>query len=330
MPQQYGLVVYLDVQLFMLAASFVIDYLLLRATAELTHISVSRKRLCAGATIGTLYHLIYLCSLLRIIPAYGWLHLLPVAMMVSFAMLLASFAPLSRRRFWSVVGYFYGIAFLAGGTGLAVAHTFGRPNTIRPVLGMAAGAACILLVTELGSSVLQRRAWRQSLRVPLEVVFDNAKVNLTALLDTGNQLRCPLTGVPVIVMEHRILGEILPSNLLVAIERLGEGDLSEISTQFASTPWSSRFRIIPYTSIGASNGLMVGLRPTAVRLTLSGETYTAPPCVIALSPQILDPDGSYHALIGLELVEGYTANEEFAPLSHVTPGRSDLRSPVTR
>ncbi|MGI6083357.1 MAG: sigma-E processing peptidase SpoIIGA, partial [Limnochordia bacterium] len=311
-------------------ASFVIDYLLLRATAELTHISVSPKRLCAGAAIGTLYHLIYLCSLLRIIPAYGWLHLLPVAMVVSFGMLLASFAPVSRRRFWSVVGHFYGIAFLAGGTGLAVAYTFGQPNNIRPVLGMAAGAVCILLVTELGWSVLQRRAWRQSLRVPMEIAFDETKVRLTALLDTGNQLKCPLTGVPVIVMEHRMLAEILPPNLLVAVERLGQGDLSDLSTQFASAPWSSRFRIIPYSSIGASNGLMVGLRPTAVHLTLSGETYTAPPCVIALSPQALDPEGGYHALIGLDLVEAYTVDQESASLNNVTPGRSDLRSPVTR
>jgi stage II sporulation protein GA (sporulation sigma-E factor processing peptidase) len=310
MMPEYGLVVYLDVQLLMLSASFLIDYLLLRATAALTHTSASWRRLCGGAAIGTLYHLAYLCSLLRLIPAYGWLHLLPVAVVVSFLMLLTAFAPVPRRRFWSIVAHFYAIAFMAGGTGLAVARTFGQPNTLRPVAGIAAGAVCILLVAELGWGVLQRRSWRQSLKVPLEITFGTATASITALLDTGNQLKCPLSGVPVIVVEHRMLAEIFPPSLLVAIERLGEGDLSTLSSQISSTPWSSRFRIIPYTSIGASNGLMIGFRPTAVSLWLSGQVYVAPTCIIALSPQTLDPNGAYHALIGLDLVEGYATEQE--------------------
>lgn len=309
MPQ-YGLVVYLDVQLLMLLVSFLIDYLLLRAAAELTHTPTSWRRLCGGAAIGTLYHLAYLCSMLRLIPAYGWLHLLPVAVAVSLLMLLAAFAPVPRRRFWSIVAHFYGVAFLAGGTGLAVAHMFGEPNTLQPVAGIAAGAVCILLVAELGWGILQRRAWRQSLRVPLEITFGTTTASIMALLDTGNQLKCPLSGVPVIVVEHRMLAEIFPPSLLRAVERLGEGDLGELSTQIASTPWSSRFRIIPFTAIGASNGLMVGFRPTAVSLCVSGAVQEAPPCIIALSPQTLDPNGAYHALIGLDLVEGHAAGSE--------------------
>jgi hypothetical protein len=180
----------------------------------------------------------------------------------------------------------------------------------RPVAGIAAGAVCILLVAELGWGVLQRRSWRQSLKVPLEITFGTATASITALLDTGNQLKCPLSGVPVIVVEHRMLAEIFPPSLLVAIERLGEGDLSTLSSQISSTPWSSRFRIIPYTSIGASNGLMIGFRPTAVSLWLSGQVYVAPTCIIALSPQTLDPNGAYHALIGLDLVEGHATEQE--------------------
>lgn len=300
----YGLVIYADVQILMMLGNFLLDYLLLWATAALTRTNRSWRRIAAGASVGTLYYTLYLMALWRLIPFYGTLRLLPAVVLVSVLMLATTFAPVPRRRFCSIGAHFYIVAFVAGGSGLAASQLLGPPGIGNPVAGMAAAAASTLLAAEVGWGVTQRRSWRHRLQIPLDISFGTSTTRIIALLDTGNHLKCPLSGVPVVVVEHRALAAIFPPHVAQAVAGMEEGDWSGVSRLLAAADWSARFRIIPFTSLGATNGLMVGFRPSGLTVWVSERPAKAPPCIIALSRQALDPHGAYQALVSPDLVEG--------------------------
>lgn len=307
MLPQGGLVFYLDEQALLLIANFALDYLLLWASAATTRNAASWPRLLSGALIGTVYYVLYVLSVFRFLPFYGLLGSPITVVAVSFAMLAAAFAPISCGRFRSVVSHFYIIAFISAGSGMAGAYLFGSSGYASPLAGVMIAIATLLLVAELGWGVLQRRSWRQGQQFLLDIHFGEHTARVTALLDTGNQLRDPISGAPVVVVEHRALAKLLPPQLARALKQLETGDLWKVSCIAADTGWSARFRIIPFNSVGTANGLMVGFRPDAVTLWLTGSPHYLRGCVVALSPRPLDTGRMYQALIGPDLVENATA-----------------------
>jgi stage II sporulation protein GA (sporulation sigma-E factor processing peptidase) len=186
---------------------------------------------------------------------------------------------------------------------LAGTQLFLTKGAVNPLLGVAVAISTLLLVAQLGWGVLQRRSWRQGQQIPIDITFGGLVTRITALLDTGNRLCDPISGAPAVVVEHKALARLFPPHLSQTLERMEAGDLQEVANLVGTTGWSSRFRIVPFTSIGAANGLMVGFRPDTITLWLGGKPHSLQGCVVALSPHNLDPARMYQALVGPELVE---------------------------
>ena len=49
------------------------------------------------------------------------------------------------------------------------------------------------------------------------------------MVDTGNLLKEPITNIPVVVVENKILYDVVPKEILENIEKILGGDLSSIS-----------------------------------------------------------------------------------------------------
>lgn len=292
-------VIYIDTLIALAVLSLMMDYLLLWATSKVTKVERKPWSLALGALLGTSYFITYYLSARGALPYYGWLRFWPVVLGTSLAMILVAFYPLTGRQFLRVTGIFYFIAVSSGGAGIAAGYALGWG-----VLGqLLAAIAAILLTAELGWGVVQKSLWQRLYHVPIEIVLFGRPVRMIALLDTGNTLRDPLKGSPVIVVEHSAIAPLLPEHLRDVMRQMEQGDLSQISRLLTSARLSARFRVIPFASLGNEKGLLIGLRPDRASVEVEGRRIVLPDAIIGLSPHSLDPHGAYRALLHPEFLQ---------------------------
>ena len=314
---------YVDAWLLRLGANFLFEYLLLWATAEVTRTSTRPVKLAAGAALGTLHYALYLLAGLGIIPYYGVLRFLPTIALVSLLMVSAAFYPVTVKAVARILGYFYLIGFVAAGAGLAGAFLLGSPTEPAYTLGMLAAAGSILLVAELGWGIVHQRIIHNVYHLPVEIACAGRLASVQALVDTGNNLKDPLSLQPVMIVEQQAIKELLPEPISAAVEALEQGNLSSIDTLMESSEWSTRFRLIPFSSIGREHGILIGFRPDAVHIR-AGQNGPVVQPIIAIHPRTLDPDGKYEALIPPSLLQ--QAIDQLASVPTVEGGQRHAAS----
>lgn len=319
-------VIYVDVIIVTIGANFLFDWLLLWATAEVTKTKTTRLRLLAATTLGCFHFALYLLAAYGVVGYYGLLRFPLTVGLVSLVMLIIAFQPVPvPRHIFRLAGTFYVILSVSAGAGLAVGNLLaygGRPHAL--VSNLAAIGA-LLLVAEVGWGVLQRRMWRGLYHVPIEVRFDERSIHIMALVDTGNQLTDPLTQSPVIVIEMQAMRELFPEGLQHDVAQLAQGDFGSVSSLVSHSAWSSRLRLIPFSSLGQENGLLIGFKPDLVRIMLPQVIDVSKRVIVGLANHPLDRDGQYQALLHpsmLESIQGID-NKDTSSTAHTVSIQSD-------
>ena len=282
-------VIYVDT-LFLLNA--LVDYLLLLAAARLAGEPLRRWRFALGAALGGLY------AAAIFLPGLGFLaH--PLCRLASAALMLLTAYGGSRHLlrqgvlFAALTCAFGGgvIAIgLLGGTGLTLGNgVFYSALDMKVVLLSAAVCygALTLVFQRLG-----RHSAASGELVSARLRMGEKSVTLTALVDTGNTLTDPISGRPAMVAEGESVAPLFPRE-----NRPGPGDLRDPAAaldRLGTGEWRSRFRLLPYRSVGVSRGLLLAVRMDA--LELNGRRRG--PVLVALSPTPVSDGGGYKALIG--------------------------------
>ncbi|MDD4170466.1 MAG: sigma-E processing peptidase SpoIIGA [Desulfotomaculaceae bacterium] len=296
--------VYLDQVFF---GNFIMNYIILWAAAKLVRTSAGKGRLAAGAVVGAFY------SLALFIPGNIFLS----AWCKAFASVMitaVTFAPLHPKKFLACLGSFYLTSFVLGGL------VFGMIFFIQPVrvLGFNSNSwanleyfwpGLILGIVAFGvagkgiAALLQQRFFENFLKIVILIKARGVQVQVDAILDTGNQLIDPMTKQAVIVVEYSVLKPLLPSELQVYYEGPGEPDVWHILSVMGESPWRSRFGVVPFSSLGCTNGLMIGFRPDEVVITRQEHQIRVSRVVIAIHHNKIDPGNSYQALMNPHLLD---------------------------
>lgn len=275
--------------LFVLNA--LVDYALLYVAGRAAQAPVRHGRLAAAAALGGLYACV---EPLRLIPwAYG-----PAGVIAaSLALVAVAYGTPPWRQTLRLLACFYGAAAALAGAVFALAFA----RSAGPLPWWAIGvpvAGALVAARRLGSVARSRwRAAPQSL-IPVTVAIGGAQTRLLALVDTGNRLRDPVGQGPVLVVEARALAGVLPA-ALTAATRGGDPRWEHVVAALEGSPWAQRLRLIPYRSLGARSGVMIGFRPD--RTEVAGR---AAPSTVGLSGAPLDPDGRFQALCPAVLLQG--------------------------
>jgi stage II sporulation protein GA (sporulation sigma-E factor processing peptidase) len=117
------------------------------------------------------------------------------------------------------------------------------------------------------------------------------------LIDTGNRLKDPLTGSPVILLEYNAAAVFLPEEVRRAFMAFDAGDLGLISELLANSTWFSRFRVIPYTSVGGGKGLLPGFRADEILISDRGRNFRAENVVVGIHVNKFSEAGAFSALL---------------------------------
>lgn len=291
--------VYVDVLALLAVSTFVLESLSLWAVREIMAIAPKRARVALGAMVSTALFSAALAALqIGTLPASGGLTLVMFAVSAVLSNLLA-FPGLSRRRFGTALIYRCLLTFMAGGAAVAVYNAAGGSQ----LAAFIAALAAVLVVAELGWGVVHKSVRDGLFYVPIEIAFGGETLTVNALLDTGNQLKDPLTGSPVIIVEHEALRPILPPDVEAVLAKAAAGDLGGLADLATSSRWSSRFRVIPFSSIGQEKGMLIGVRPDEVRIVDGNSKMSTSKVVIGIHERKLSPEGTYVALLHPEVLQ---------------------------
>ena len=122
--------------------------------------------------------------------------------------------------------------------------------------------------------------------VKVAICFEGKVKEIKALRDTGNNLRDPLTGRPVMV-----IGADLANVLFGLTKQQLEHPIQSIQSNILPG-----LRLLPYSSIDNKNGMLLALKINHVKI---GNRQGS--CLVALAPQNIIGSGNYQALIGEDI-----------------------------
>lgn len=251
------MVVYLDMVMIL---NFLVDFLLLLGTNRLAGFPAGIKRCVLAAALGAVY------SGACILPRFYFLGntLWRMVSLILMGAIAFGWNRSALRR--SVV--FILLSMALGG----IALSFGE-GRFGKLLFSAAGV-WILCRMGFGGSMGQEY-------IPISICHESKTVSLLALKDTGNTLRDPITGEPVIVIGAD------------AAKELTDLTARELAAPMETMMDHPGFRLIPYHAVGQPSGMLLAKRFEHVTVdNYRGEA------LIAFAPEVIDRGGNYQALTG--------------------------------
>lgn len=307
------MIVYIDVLIF---DNIILNSLILFAAAKFLHIKKRTLFLFLSALLGTVYSVIMV-----FVPATSAVNWNICKFMLSLLMVAIAFYPKSIREYIKFLICFYITTFIFAGTAIAIIFMWGQSyqayNGVlyfswnSPVKYIALVAISGYFLIKWFVRIMQRKKMVEISLVDLFISFDGRGRWIPALVDTGNELKDPLSGNPVVIVETDEVKEILPEKLFLSIRNsdgLNEaGYIEEFQSALAEAGWLNRFRVVPFKSLGCNDGVLPGLRPDYIEIsrgTEFGKTKTdclEKGVIICFYMQKLSEQNSYHALLGTEL-----------------------------
>ncbi len=251
-------VIYADV---LLALNYIVNWLLLKSTARLAGQPAKGVRLFFAALVGAVFSLLIF---LPPLPALAWLL---AKAGVSLLMAAIAFRVHTLSGLGKVWFLFLSVSLVFAGLMLALYQTMGDLLLwsngivyfdISPLTLAASALAAYLLLWGFDRIFLPNKKRGRLYR--LTITYQGKHICVSAMEDTGNNLREPFSGLPVVVCNLEAALPLLPSHML-------EWFCSTASHSHLSGLMPEGCRIISYSTVG-SKGLLPALKPDSMQLEL--------------------------------------------------------------
>ena len=307
--------IYLDV---VLIENLCMNYIILFATGYILKIKLNHIRLIISALFGGIYSIL---AYMEILAAYSNIIM---KLILSVVMVYVAYNPKNIKLLAKEITIFYLTSFVFGGTAFALLY-FVKPQDILMRDGVFIGTYPLKIallggivgftITVIAFKIVKYRISKNDMFCEIEIFFGEKSVRLKAMLDTGNMLRDPITRMPVIVVEKDILHEIIPYKILDNLEKIIGGDVPDEIYEEINVEYISKFRVIPFSSLGKQNGLLLGFKASNVITYIDANEEELKNVIIGIYDKKLSKKDKYNALLGLEILEGSKGNEYFTSAS---------------
>ena len=284
--------------------------IILLATGVILKAPIRILRNLIASTIGSIYAIIIYVSNIEIYSNFF------LKLVLSFAIIYVAFKPVNIKSFLKYVVIFYLTSFTFGGVAFALLY-FVSPQDILlqdgvligtyPMKIILAGGILGFIIITISFKNIKGKLNKKDMFCNITLNSSNKKTKITAIIDTGNFLRDPITKIPVIVVEKDKLNELLPEIILDNVTNIINGKNVELGE------YASKIRAIPFKSLGKENGLLLGIKMDEVEVDYQDTNYQIKNVIIGIYNGTLSRNGKYSGLIGLDIINN---TEEFAIISH--------------
>lgn len=288
--------VYLDI---ILLENICMNYIILLATGIINKCKISHFRIMISSLLGAIYAII---TYLNIFEAYSNLIF---KMILSIVMIYIAYLAKNVKKLFKELIIFYLTSFAFGGISFALLYMI-NPSQVKVKNGVFVGTYPLKVVL-LGGIVgfltiiiafksYKGRMNKKDIYYDIKIKLGDKEVETKAIIDTGNFLKEPITGFPVVVVERSLMYSIIPKCILNNIDEILSGNLDKMSEH---EEYISRIRVIPYSSLGNKNGMLLGIKADQIII----ENKIVNNIILGIYKESLTKIGEYRALVGLELVQ---------------------------
>lgn len=295
--------IYLDV---VLIENLIMNYIILFATGYILKIKLNHIRLIVSALLGGIYSIL---AYMEILPIYtNFL----MKILLSVVMVYLAYNAKNIKLLLKQITIFYLTSFVFGGCSFALLY-FIKPQEILMKNGMLIGTYPLKIavlggivgftISVIAFKVVKRRLNKKDMFCDITVFVGEKNIKTKAMIDTGNMLKDPITRIPVIVVEKDILYQIIPYKILDNLEEIIGGEISNEIYEEEVIKYISKFRVIPFTSLGKENGMLLGLKVKKVIVEIDFNEEEIKDVIIGIYNKKLSKKNKYNALIGLDIIE---------------------------
>lgn len=288
--------IYLDIVLF---ENILLNYIIILSTAIISKEKINFIRIILSSIIGGIFSIVTYITEVTVSAE------ILMKIVISVIMMRIAFNNLKIKRLFKLLIFFYLVSFTFGGIAFMLLFFINPQNVkisgnkfigIYPLkITILAGIIGFIIIS-IVAQIIKNKMTPNNMICELEIFYKGKYKKIKTMLDTGNLLKEPISNADVIVVEKESLKEILNDDLLENIGSIIKGKWLE-----AENIYSYKLKIIPFSSLGNDNGLLIGFKPDFIKIYGENEIIRDD-VLIGIYNGKLTKNNSYTSLIGLEIL----------------------------
>lgn len=306
--------IYLDI---VLLENFIMNYIILFSTAIISKSKVNYVKIGIASFVAGLY------SILNYLWNLGSVESFLVKFLISIMVILIGFDSRKIKIIVKQLILFYLVSFTFGGISFMLLFLINPSNIVfengllvgsYPVKVTLIGGILGVIVIFAVSYIIKDRLKTKSMLCDLEIFYKGKYQKLKTMIDTGNLLKEPISQTDVIIVEKNSLRGMISDDILDNLDNIIQGKWLDSKEDI----YSYKFKVIPFSSLGNENGLLIGFKPDYIKI-LDEEECIRDDVMIGIYNGRLCKSNLYTSLIGLDILNNKKnlREENFLSLIHI-------------
>ncbi len=288
--------IYLDIVLF---ENIFLNFIIILSTAIIGKTQIKVIRIFIASLIGGLF------AICNYIINLDWILGMILKLLISLIMIKISFFNCNLKKLIKQLMFFYLVSFTFGGIAFMLLFFINPQNIIiksNHLVGSYPLKVAIIsgiigfLIFFIISKMIRNNFSKKSLLCDIEI-FNNGNIKkIKTMIDTGNLLKEPISKTDVVIVEKESLKNIISKDILDNLQAILQGEWLE-----SENLHSYKLKLIPFSSLGNDNGLLIGFKPDYIKI-YSEEECVRNDVLIGIYDGKLTKNNLYTSLIGIDIL----------------------------
>ena len=212
--------IYIDV---ILIENLIMNFIILYATGLVLKRKIKKVRLILASLLGAMY------SLLTYISSFEIYTNIILKLVLSILMVYIAFNAPNVKQIGKDLLLFYLISFVFGGAAFAFIYII-KPQDILmknglflgtyPLKTVLLGAIIAFIIVIAAFKIVKSRFSTKDMYCKIKIRLNEKEIETNAMIDSGNLLKEPISNTPVIIVEHTLLYDCMPKEILNNLENM--------------------------------------------------------------------------------------------------------------
>lgn len=229
---------------------------------------------------------------------------------LSIIMVYIAFKSTKPKKMLKELLIFYMTSFVFGGAALSLIYFIKPEQAITqngiflgeyPLKVVFLGGIVGFIIIIVAFKAVKTKILPKDMLFEIEIFFEEKNIKTKAMVDTGNMLKEPITNIPVVVIEHSLLYDVIPKQILNNIDEILAGNFEYIPEEIKNQ-YITKLKFIPFSSIGKTNGMLLGIKADRLIVKNEENINTIDKIIVAIYNKSLTKRGEYRALLGIGMI----------------------------
>ena len=255
--------IYLDIVFF---ENLLLNYIILVATAIISKCKIKKIKIFLASIFGSSY------AILNYIIKLTTFQNLCLKVFISSFMILVAFENKKLKTFLKNLTMFYLTSLTFGGAAFMLLFFISPENIIYenghfvgtyPLKIAIYGGILGFIIIAIVSKIIKNRLSASNMLCEMDIVYNGKIAKLKTLIDSGNLLKEPISKEDVVIVEKSSLKDIVDMDILNNIDNIING---KWIGNMEEKMYNYKFKIIPFSSLGNENGVLLGFKPDYIKI----------------------------------------------------------------